>query len=81
MLVGEVEHWWRNTYQMLTARGVTVDWECFRTVFMEKYYPESMRHAKEAEFLRLHQGGLSISEYALRFEHLARFYSQAISEA
>uniref|UniRef100_A0A151UEG7 Retrotransposon gag domain-containing protein n=1 Tax=Cajanus cajan TaxID=3821 RepID=A0A151UEG7_CAJCA len=48
---------------------------------MEKYYPESVRHAKEAEFLRLHQGGMSVSEYALRFEHLARFYSQTISEA
>ncbi|XP_020202621.1 uncharacterized protein LOC109788306 [Cajanus cajan] len=41
MLVGEAEHWWRNTYQILAARGVTVDWECFRTVFMEKYYLES----------------------------------------
>nr|KYP56342.1 hypothetical protein KK1_002580 [Cajanus cajan] len=81
MLVGEVEHWWRGTYQMLTARGVTVDWEYFRTVFKEKYFSESLRHAKEAEFMRLHQGGLSISEYAMRFEHLARFYSQAISEA
>nr|KYP72996.1 hypothetical protein KK1_005603 [Cajanus cajan]KYP73001.1 hypothetical protein KK1_005608 [Cajanus cajan] len=66
---------------MLAARGVTTDWECFRTMFMEKYYLESVRHAKEAEFLRLHQGGLPVSEYALRFEHLARFYSQAIFEA
>nr|KYP54728.1 hypothetical protein KK1_000925 [Cajanus cajan] len=81
MLVGEAEHWWRNTCQMLAAMGVTVDWECFRTVFIEKYYPESVRYAKEAEFLRLHQGGMSVSEYALKFEHLARFYSQAISEA
>nr|KYP57285.1 hypothetical protein KK1_003544 [Cajanus cajan] len=81
MLVGEAEHWWRGTYQMLVARGVIVDWECFRMVFMEKYFPESVRHAKEAEFMRLHQGGLSVSEYAMRFEHLTRFYSQTISEA
>nr|KYP68730.1 hypothetical protein KK1_022371 [Cajanus cajan] len=81
MLVEEVEHWWRGAYQMLVARGVTVDWDCFRMVFMEKYFPESVRHAKEAEFMWLHQGGLSVSEYAMRFEHLAHFYSQAISEA
>nr|KYP51303.1 hypothetical protein KK1_026859 [Cajanus cajan] len=81
MLVGEVEHSWRGTYQMLVARRVIVDWECFRTVFMEKYFPESVRHAKEAEFMRLHQGGLSVSEYAMRFKHLARFYSQATSKA
>nr|KYP55091.1 hypothetical protein KK1_001296 [Cajanus cajan] len=31
--------------------------------------------------MRLHQGGMTVSEYAMRFEHLARFYSQAIFEA
>nr|KYP36352.1 hypothetical protein KK1_042539 [Cajanus cajan] len=66
---------------MLAARGVTVDWECFRTMFMEKYFPESVRHAKEAEFMRLHQGGMTVTEYAMKFEHLAHFYSQGITEA
>ncbi|XP_020202747.1 uncharacterized protein LOC109788435 [Cajanus cajan] len=66
---------------MLTARGVVVDWECFRRMFLEKYFPESVRHAKEAEFMRLHQGGMTVSEYAMKFEHLARFYSQGIAEA
>ncbi|XP_020236979.1 uncharacterized protein LOC109816392 [Cajanus cajan] len=31
--------------------------------------------------MRLQQGGMTVSEYAMRFEHLARFYLQAISEA
>nr|KYP44876.1 hypothetical protein KK1_033617 [Cajanus cajan] len=81
MLVGEAEHWWRGTHQMLVARGVVVDWECFKRVFLEKYFPESVRHAKEAEFMRLYQWSLIVSDYAMRFEHLAWFYSQAISEA
>nr|KYP39814.1 Transposon Ty3-I Gag-Pol polyprotein [Cajanus cajan] len=38
MLVGEAEHWWRGTHHMLTARGVVVDWECFRRMFLEKYF-------------------------------------------
>ncbi|XP_020207735.1 uncharacterized protein LOC109792715 [Cajanus cajan] len=50
-------------------------------MFLEKYFPESVRHAKEAEFMRLHQGGMTVSEYAMKFEHLARFYSQGIAEA
>uniref|UniRef100_A0A151UFT3 Retrotransposon gag domain-containing protein n=1 Tax=Cajanus cajan TaxID=3821 RepID=A0A151UFT3_CAJCA len=66
---------------MLVARGVVEDWECFKRVFLEKYFPDSVRHAKEVEFMQLHQGGMSVSDYAMRFEHLARFYSQAISEA
>nr|KYP33005.1 hypothetical protein KK1_046196 [Cajanus cajan] len=66
---------------MLESRGVLVYWDYFRKVFLENYFPDSVRYAKEAEFMRLHQGSLSVSEYAMRFKHLARFYSQAISEA
>nr|KYP41173.1 hypothetical protein KK1_037472 [Cajanus cajan] len=74
MLGGEVEYWWRGTRQMLESKGVLIDWDCFRRVFLEKYFPDSVRYAKEAEFMRLHQGSLSVSEYAMRFEYLARFY-------
>ncbi|XP_020239898.1 uncharacterized protein LOC109818782 [Cajanus cajan] len=80
MLVGEAEHWWRDTYQMLAARGVTVDWECFRTVFMEKYFPESVRHAKEAEFMRLHQGGMTKFADGLRYELRRVVVPMAITE-
>nr|KYP40672.1 hypothetical protein KK1_037994 [Cajanus cajan] len=75
MLVGEAEHWWRGTHHMLVARGVSVDWECFKRVFLEKYFLESVRHAKEAEFMQLHQGGMSISDYAMRFEHLTLLFA------
>nr|KYP40777.1 hypothetical protein KK1_037879 [Cajanus cajan] len=62
-------------------RGVVVDWVCFERAFLKKYFPESVRHAQEVEFMRLQQGGMSVTEYAMRFEHLARFYTQAVSEA
>nr|KYP61864.1 hypothetical protein KK1_016376 [Cajanus cajan] len=81
MLAGKAEYWWRGTRQMLESRGVVVDWDCFRKVFLEKYFLDSVRYAKEIEFMRLQQGSMSVSEYATRFEHLAHFYSQAISEA
>jgi len=47
---------------------------------LEKYFPNSARFAKEVEFFRLEQGGMSMTAYAARFEYLARFYTQAISE-
>nr|KYP49511.1 hypothetical protein KK1_028706 [Cajanus cajan] len=81
MLAGEVEYWWRGTRQMMESRGVVVDWDCFKRVFLEKYFSDNVRYAKEAEFMRLHQGNLFVFEYAIRFEHLVHFYSQAISEA
>nr|KYP32281.1 hypothetical protein KK1_047074 [Cajanus cajan] len=62
MLTGEAKHWWRGTSQMLIDRGVVVDWVCFKRVFLEKYFPESVRHAREAEFMRLQQGEMSVTE-------------------
>nr|KYP36979.1 hypothetical protein KK1_041854 [Cajanus cajan] len=65
----------------MESRGVVVDWDCFKRVFLEKYFLDSVRYTEEVEFMRLHQRSLSVSEYGMRFEHLARFYSQAVSEA
>nr|KYP44706.1 hypothetical protein KK1_033764 [Cajanus cajan]KYP44721.1 hypothetical protein KK1_033780 [Cajanus cajan] len=60
---------------MLESRGVPVDWDYFKRVFLEKYFPDNVRYAMEVEFMRLQQRNMSVSEYAMRFEHLARFYS------
>ncbi|XP_020236262.1 uncharacterized protein LOC109815858 [Cajanus cajan] len=38
----------------------------FRGFFLEKYLPDGVRYAKEVEFMRLHQGSLSVFEYAMR---------------
>nr|KYP62983.1 hypothetical protein KK1_017544 [Cajanus cajan] len=81
MLVGEASFWWKGAQAMMEARGEVVNWENFRKVFMEKYFPDSARYAKEAEFLRLQQGNMSVQEYVVKFEHLARYYSQAITKA
>ncbi|XP_020233689.1 uncharacterized protein LOC109813838 [Cajanus cajan] len=54
---------------------------CFKKAFLEKYFPVSVRHAREAEFMILQQGGMSVTEYVVRFEHLAHFYTQASSKA
>ncbi|XP_027912494.1 uncharacterized protein LOC114171916 [Vigna unguiculata] len=48
--------------------------------FLEKYFPGIAKQDKEAEFLALQQGDMTVQEYVNRFEHLARYYSQAITE-
>ena len=40
-----------------------ITWNVFKTAFNEKYFPVSMRNAKEMEFLRLYQECMSITEY------------------
>ena len=57
-----------------------MNWVNFRKRFLEKYFPDSAKHALEAEFLTLQQGSKPVQAYIDRFEYLARFYSQGIIE-
>ena len=74
LLVDEAEFWWSGTQRMMIARGEVCNWETFRERFLEKYFPDSVRFQKETEFLSLRQGNMTVHDYAIRFEHLSRFY-------
>jgi len=55
--------------------GGTNDLGGIQGKFLSEYFPDSVRYDKEVEFLRLTQGGKSITEYAMKFKHLNRFYT------
>jgi len=57
MLTGEAEHWWMSMKSIMEERGKPVTWEAFRGKFLSKYFSDSVRYAKEVEFLQLTQGG------------------------
>ncbi|XP_057432033.1 uncharacterized protein LOC130724767 [Lotus japonicus] len=74
MLTGEAEYWWRGARVMMEADHQAITWECFRGAFLDKYFPASARAAKEAHFLRLRQGGMTVAEYAAKLESLAKHF-------
>jgi len=80
MLTGEAEHWWSSTRSILEERDEPMSWEIFRERFLSEYFPDSIRYAKEVEFLQLTQGGKTVTEYAERFKHLSRFYTLPLDE-
>ena len=41
---------------------------------------DSVKYAKEVEFLQLTQGSKSVTEYAEKFKHLIRFYTMPLDE-
>jgi len=51
LLVADVEYWWTGMQQLMQTRGEEVTWTSFRERFLEKYFPASVRHEREAEFL------------------------------
>jgi len=51
MLIGEAEYRWDNTRKLLENGGININWEVFKTKFLEKYFPNDMRRTKEIDFM------------------------------
>jgi len=51
LLVADAEYWWPGMQQLLQTWGEEVTWTSFRARFLEKYFLDSARHEREAEFL------------------------------
>ncbi|XP_027932049.1 uncharacterized protein LOC114187858 [Vigna unguiculata] len=80
MLTGEAKHWWISMKSIMEKREEPVTWEAFRGKFLSEYFPDSVRYAKEVEFLQLTQGGKMVADYAEKFKHLSRFYTLPLDE-
>ena len=46
---------------------------------MGKYFPDTTRHAKAQEFLKLKQGAMTVMDYVARFTELARFVDDYVA--
>ena len=68
-LEGEAQVWrrWVRTSRDLEA----MTWAEFQELFMGKYFPETVRHAKAQKFLELKQGATTVMDYVARFTELA----------
>jgi len=73
MLAEEAEYWWTSTKRRIEASGDVITWVRFKNEFLKKYFSEDLRNKKEAEFLNLKQGSMSVVEYAAKYEELSRF--------
>ena len=53
LLVSDAEYWWAGMQQQMGTREEEVSWGNFKKRFLEKYFPDSAKHEREAEFLTL----------------------------
>ena len=70
-LEGEAQVWWKWARTSKDLEAMT--WAEFQELFMGKYFPETVTHAKAQEFLELKQGAMTVMDYVARFIELARF--------
>ncbi|XP_004491986.1 uncharacterized protein [Cicer arietinum] len=77
LLKSRAEYWWRSANTYLQTQGTHMNWEHFEVSFLDKYYPKSAKRQNELEFVHLQQGDMSVVEYVVKFEELARFSPHA----
>ncbi|XP_016206919.1 uncharacterized protein LOC107647355 [Arachis ipaensis] len=61
-LMGEAQYWWQETRRLLQRDNIAILWDVFQSEFYKKYFPNSVRTAKELELLQLKQGHMSVAE-------------------
>jgi len=56
-----------GTQVMIDAKEEVIDWESFKLRFLEKYFRDNAKYAKEVKFLILEQGNMPMNAYATIF--------------
>jgi hypothetical protein len=69
-LRGPASTWWGNFVAVQPA-GHQVTWDEFKLAFREHYIPEGVLHMKQEEFMKLKQGGDTVTQYLNKFNHLS----------
>jgi hypothetical protein len=73
-LWGDANAWWAN-YIATRPADYHVLWPEFRDAFHAYYIPAGMLRKKHQEFMDLKQGGRSVHNYSMQFNHLAQYVS------
>jgi hypothetical protein len=53
--------------------GHQITWDKFKLAFWEHYIPEGVLHMKHEEFMKLKQGGDTVTQYLNKFNHLSQY--------
>uniref|UniRef100_A0A2N9G096 Retrotransposon gag domain-containing protein n=1 Tax=Fagus sylvatica TaxID=28930 RepID=A0A2N9G096_FAGSY len=76
VLKGDTLEWWESTER--THEGGVVSWQQFVDLFRKRYFPDSLRLQKEAEFICIEQGNQLVYEYEHKFAELSHFAPQMV---
>ncbi|WMV58706.1 hypothetical protein MTR67_052091, partial [Solanum verrucosum] len=56
-----------------------INWEVFKKVFLDRFFPYEKREVKVEEFINLRQGSMSVQEYSLKFTLLSKYAPSLVS--
>ncbi|XP_070049112.1 uncharacterized protein [Nicotiana tomentosiformis] len=70
--VPDISRWWKGYERRRPVGGAPLTWREFSVLFLEKFVPQSRREELRRQFEQLHQDGISVTQYEIRFSELAR---------
>ncbi|XP_056171801.1 uncharacterized protein LOC130139261 [Syzygium oleosum] len=70
--------WWKATWARVFPEGTAQTWVAFTESFYGKYFSESARERKLAEFMRLRQSQMTVDQYEAEFARLSKFASRMV---
>ena len=54
-------------------------WEIFKKAFLDRFFQREKRESKVEEFINLHQGGMCVLYYSLKFAKLTKYAPSLVS--
>ncbi|XP_026456955.1 uncharacterized protein LOC113357724 isoform X2 [Papaver somniferum] len=68
---GDAEHWWRSVKRMEDVSNMC--WDNFVELFLNKYFPPTVKALKCVEFAALRQGSMTVMQLDQKFSELERY--------
>lgn len=75
-LEGQAYHWWESVLCTPDTRITT--WAEFEKIFLEKYFPDTVKRMKARDFDQLKQRDMSVAYFQAKFEELMRFAPELV---
>jgi hypothetical protein len=71
-LRGPASTWWGN-FMAVQPADHQITWDEFKLAFREHFIPEGVLNMKQEEFMKLKQGGDTVTQYLNKFNHLSQY--------
>ncbi|KAM1160982.1 hypothetical protein ACFX2I_000134 [Malus domestica] len=68
---GEADLWWGTIRAQYNLEEMNFD--DFEQLFLNRYFPDAMKHTKIQEFLDLKQENMTVAEYVAKFAELSKY--------
>ncbi|EPS67646.1 hypothetical protein M569_07128 [Genlisea aurea] len=76
---GRAGTWWNSVETSLMA-GREANWDVFKKIYLDHFFPKELRNRKKREFNQLVQGNMKVMQYLENFQDLGRYAPKVMDD-